>query len=58
MFSYVGVDDRMRGLIWIKLLKAEELRDGAGPNAYHKIINMEKHQIEVYDENDEEEIEV
>ena len=46
MFSYVGVDDRMRGLIWIKLLKAEELRDGAGPNAYHKIINMEMIHLE------------
>jgi hypothetical protein len=46
LFSYVGVDDRMRGLIWIKLLKAEESRDGAGPNAYHKIINMEMIHLE------------
>ena len=30
----VMIDDSTRGMIWIKLLKAEELRNNAEPNCY------------------------
>ena len=33
--------DTYRGLIWIKLLRAEELRDGAEPNAYWKLASFD-----------------
>lgn len=42
LFSYVGVEDSTRGLIWIKLLQAEELRDGAEPNSYQKMVAATK----------------
>lgn len=53
LFSYVGIEDFQRGLIWIKLLSAEELRDGAEPNAYRKIVEAQVDHIDIKMQRDD-----
>lgn len=53
LFSVVGVSDSYRGLIWIKLLQAEQLRDGAEPGMYLKLAEMSNVTIDAHIKKDQ-----
>jgi hypothetical protein len=46
LFSEEGISDEIRGSIWVKLLKADELMNQTGNNMYFKLVCMENRKLD------------
>lgn len=38
--------EKDRGMLWVKLLDAEHIKNGASENMYYKLVSMENHPLE------------
>lgn len=53
MFGPEGVRDNDRGVLWIKLLDVENVKNGASENMYYKLVCMQNSQLDRRIEQDQ-----
>ena len=45
MFSQKGVSDKIRGKIWCKIVKVDEIKKGYAEGIYHKLKSLDNFEI-------------